>query len=253
MLCVLAFALVNAAPVDDRLVLQAPNLYGHQGLLHTTSALIGPTGAASLGVSTRLFFLPDFVLPGVADANTFVEGNVAAGFSSAHLVELVVQTRAGANLNNARAQPTTSVGDTQLGLKAGYNFGLVAAAAHYRAGLATGPRWRFWGNDWLSASLYGLLAWDVRHSVHAFTYRQPRVRVEARRVMNAVSASLGCALDVPVAGGVHARFWVDALDARYAWGGHTRDVDLKAPAARRIDHVMLSADLTTALELAYAF
>jgi hypothetical protein len=123
----------------------------------------------------------------------------------------------------------------------------------YRAGLGAGPRWRFWGNDWLSTSLYGMLAWDVRHAVHAFTYRQPRIRVEARRIMNAVSATLGCALDVPVAGGVHARLWLDVLDARYAWGGHTRDVDLEAPGERRVNHVMLSADLTAALELAYAF
>ena len=123
----------------------------------------------------------------------------------------------------------------------------------YRAGVAGGTRWRFWGNDWVSTSLYGMLAWDVRHSVHAFTYRQPRLRIESRRVMNAASASLGCAVDVPIAGGVHARLWMDVLDARYAWGGHTRDQDLKAPVGRRIDHVMLSADLSTALELAYAF
>lgn len=123
----------------------------------------------------------------------------------------------------------------------------------YRAGLGAGPRWRFWGNDWLSTSLYGMLAWDVRHAVHAFTYRQPRIRVEARRIMNAVSASVGCALDAPIAGGVHARLWLDVLDARYAWGGHTRDVDLEAPGERRVNHVMLSADLTTALELGYAF
>jgi len=137
MLCALALVLASVAPVDERLVLQAPNLNGHLGLLRTTSALIGDTGSGSVGLSSRLFFLPDFILPGVADANTFVEGNVVAGFGLFNLVELAVQSRAAANLNSARVQPASSVGDTSLGLKAGYSFGLVAAAAHYRAGLAT--------------------------------------------------------------------------------------------------------------------
>ncbi len=146
---VLAFASVGAAPVDanaganadanadGRLVLQAPNLYGQQGLLRTTSALSGRTGSGSLGVQTRLFVSPDFLLDDVTDANTFLEGNVVAGFGFFEVAELAIQMRAAANLNSARAQPATSVGDTTISLKGGYSFGLVAAAAHYRVGLAT--------------------------------------------------------------------------------------------------------------------
>lgn len=136
MLALLALAAAAAGPVDDRLVLRAPNLNGHAGLVRTTSALIGDTGTAALAFDSRFFAVSDFVLDGT-DANTFVEGNVAAGLSFAELVEVVVASRGGANLNNARAQPVTSLGDTSVGLKAGYSFGLVATAAHYRANFAS--------------------------------------------------------------------------------------------------------------------
>ena len=66
MLCALALALAVAAP-DERFVLQAPNIFGNQGLVRSTSALVGATGTASLGLSSRLFFTPDFVLVDVAE------------------------------------------------------------------------------------------------------------------------------------------------------------------------------------------
>ena len=138
MLPVLVLVVVAAAgPLDERLVLTAPNLNGHNGLVRTTSALSGPTGAGLLGIDTRFFTAADFVLPDVADANTFVEGNAVAGFSLFNVAELAIASRAAANLNSARAQPATSVGDTSISLKGGYSFGLVAAAAHYRANFPT--------------------------------------------------------------------------------------------------------------------
>lgn len=136
MLCALALALAVAAP-DERWVLQAPNIFGNQGLVRSTSALVGATGTASLGLSSRLFFTPDFVLVDVADANTFVEGNVVAGVGFFEVLELSLQSRAAANLNTARAQPSTSIGDTTLSLKGGYQLGVVAAAATVRLALPT--------------------------------------------------------------------------------------------------------------------
>jgi outer membrane protein OmpA-like peptidoglycan-associated protein len=136
MFSVLALALAVTAP-DERLVLQAPNVLGQQGIVRTTSALTGPTGSASLGFSSRLFFLPDFVLVDAVDADTFIEGNVVAGFGLFEVLELSLQSRAAANLNSARAQPSTSVGDTTIGLKGGYSFGLVAAGGTVRVGLPT--------------------------------------------------------------------------------------------------------------------
>ena len=136
MLCALALALAVAAP-DERIVLQAPNIFGNQGLVRSTSALVGATGTASLGLSSRLFFTPDFVLVDVADANTFVEGNVVAGVGFFEVLELSLQSRAAANLNTARAQPSTSIGDTTLSLKGGYQLGVVAAAATVRLALPT--------------------------------------------------------------------------------------------------------------------
>ena len=127
----------HAAPVDDRLVLTAPNMLGQTGLVRTSSAIIGDTGLAYLGFGGRGFVSPDFVIPGKDDANTFLEGNAVLGFSVMRVLELSLATRAGANLNSARAQPQASVGDTALTIKGGYGFGLVSAAASVKVGLPT--------------------------------------------------------------------------------------------------------------------
>jgi len=127
----------QAAPVDDRLVLTAPNMLGQTGLVRTSSAIIGDTGLAYLGFGGRGFVSSDFVVPGKDDANTFLEGNAVLGFSVMRVLEVSLATRAGANLNSARAQPQASVGDTALTIKGGYGFGLVSAAASVTAGLPT--------------------------------------------------------------------------------------------------------------------
>ncbi len=136
-LLVVAAPPVKAAPVDDRLVLTAPNSLGQTGLVRTSSAIIGDTGLAYLGFAGRGFVSSDFVIPGKDDGNTFVEGTAVLGFSVAHVLELSLATRAGANLNTARAQPQASVGDTALTIKGGYGFGLVSAAASVKFGLPT--------------------------------------------------------------------------------------------------------------------
>lgn len=152
-------------------MLQAPNVLGQQGLVRTTSALIGPTGSASLGLSSRLFFNPDFVLEGVTDANTFIEGNVVAGFGLFEVLELSLQTRAAANLNSARAQPSTSVGDTTVAVKGGYSFGVVAAGGSVRLGLPTrankvGFDFGNLGTAFLGVVTVDLLAIDVPVRLH---------------------------------------------------------------------------------------
>jgi len=126
-----------AMAADDRLVLSAPNTLGHNGLVRTTSALIDDTGTMQLGLSGRFFTTTDFVVPDVADATTFVDGNAVAGLSLFRALELTLQSHAGATLNTARAQPQASVGDLGLGIKGGTSFGLVAAAASVRLGLPT--------------------------------------------------------------------------------------------------------------------
>jgi outer membrane protein OmpA-like peptidoglycan-associated protein len=131
---ILASALVVASVVDDRVIVQGANLHGQQGLVRTTSALVG---APTLGVNTRLFISPDFVLPDVADANTFLEGTVGAGFSAWDVLEVAVSSRAAANLNAARVQPTASVGDLAVAVKGSYRLGVVALAGDVRVGLPT--------------------------------------------------------------------------------------------------------------------
>lgn len=134
----LTLALVVAAPgalADDGIVLQAPNSLGQGGLVRTASAAIDDTGTAWLGLSGRLFATPDFVVSDIADAATFVEAQGSMGFALFRVLELSLQTRAGGVMTAARAQPQTSVGDTTLGLKAGYGFGLVSFAATSRLGL----------------------------------------------------------------------------------------------------------------------
>jgi outer membrane protein OmpA-like peptidoglycan-associated protein len=129
-----AVAVAAAPPSDDRLVLQAPNLHGQQGLLRTTSALVG---GPTLGLSTRAFVTPDFLLPDLADANTFLEGTAVAGTSFFDVLELAVQLRAAANLNAGRAAAQASVGDLTTSLKAGTRLGLFAIAGSARVGLPT--------------------------------------------------------------------------------------------------------------------
>jgi outer membrane protein OmpA-like peptidoglycan-associated protein len=139
---VLAAALATApaaaptsGPVsDDRLVVESQNVLGQQGLVRTTSALVG---APTLGVNTRLFVSPDFLLPDVGDADTFLEGQVGAGFSAWNIVEVAIASRAAANLNAARAQPTSSVGDLDVAVKGSYRLGVVAVAGDVRVGLPT--------------------------------------------------------------------------------------------------------------------
>ncbi|MBM4281713.1 MAG: hypothetical protein FJ137_13465 [Deltaproteobacteria bacterium] len=151
-------AAASAAAVDDRLVLEAPNILGQQGLVRVTSARMA---APTLGVHTRLFFSPDFVLPDIADANTFAEGTVVTGFSAWDALEVALAARAGANLNAARAQPVASLGDLTLSLKGGHGFGLVAVAGDVRIGLPT--RARRVGIDVANASaaLDGIVSVDL--------------------------------------------------------------------------------------------
>ncbi|HEY1098022.1 MAG TPA: OmpA family protein, partial [Myxococcota bacterium] len=127
----------QAAGIDDRLVLAAPNELGQTGLVRTTSAQIGDTGLAYVGLAGRGFSSSDFVVPGKDDAATFLEGNAVLGFSLFRVAEISVRSRAGIVLDSARAQPQASVGDTTLTVKGGYGFGLVAAAASVQLGLPT--------------------------------------------------------------------------------------------------------------------
>jgi outer membrane protein OmpA-like peptidoglycan-associated protein len=134
-LALLAVAAPAGAVDDDRLVLVAPNSLGQAGLVRTTSALIGDTGGAWLGLSGRVFATPDFVVDGTTDAATFLEGQGSLGLSLFRALELSLQTRAGGVLSSARTQPTTSLGDATLGLKGGWSFGLVGVGATARLGL----------------------------------------------------------------------------------------------------------------------
>jgi outer membrane protein OmpA-like peptidoglycan-associated protein len=134
LLAVVTPARADAAD-DDRLVLVAPNSLGQAGLVRTTSALIDDTGTAWLGLSGRVFATPDFVVDGTTDAATFLEGQGSLGLALFRVLELSLQTRAGGVLSSARTQPTTSLGDATLGLKGGWNFGLVAVGATARLGL----------------------------------------------------------------------------------------------------------------------
>jgi outer membrane protein OmpA-like peptidoglycan-associated protein len=136
-LCAAVFGAGSAVADDDRLVLSAPNMLGHNGLVRTTSAIIDDTGTVQLGLQGRIFASPNFVVSDAEDAATFMEGNAALGFSLFHMLEFAVQSRAGVVLNAARSQPQASVGDLGLGLKGGYDFGLVAVAANARFGLPT--------------------------------------------------------------------------------------------------------------------
>jgi outer membrane protein OmpA-like peptidoglycan-associated protein len=159
----LATVLVAAPVADDRLVVDAQNVLGQQGLVRTTSALVGPP---TLGVNTRLFVSPDFVLPDVADANTFLEGNVAAGFSAWNVLEVAVATRAAADLNAARAQPVASVGDVNVAVKGAYALGVVAVAGDVRLGLPTRANKVGVDLDNLSTSIDGIVTVDlVRNGV----------------------------------------------------------------------------------------
>jgi len=134
-LALLAVATSARGVDDERLVLVAPNTLGQAGLVRTTSALIEDTGTAWLGMSGRVFATPDFVVDGATDAATFLEGQGSMGLALFRALELSLQTRAGAVLSSARTQPATSLGDTTLGLKGGWSFGLVGVAATARLGL----------------------------------------------------------------------------------------------------------------------
>jgi OOP family OmpA-OmpF porin len=122
---------------DDRLVLTAPNALGQNGLVHTTSAIVGDTGLSWLGLAGRVSTSVDGVVPGKDDANTLLAGNAVVGFSALRAFEISVAMRAAANLNSARAQPQASVGDTLLTIKGGTGFGLVNAALSATYGLPT--------------------------------------------------------------------------------------------------------------------
>jgi outer membrane protein OmpA-like peptidoglycan-associated protein len=134
MLASLLAVAIAAAPADDRVIVDAQNVYGQQGLLRTTSAF---TGRPSLGLGLRFFVSPDFLLPDVADANTFLESGGAAGFSLFDIVELAAQVRAAANLNAARSAALASVGDLTVSAKAGIGFGIVGVGGTVRFGLPT--------------------------------------------------------------------------------------------------------------------
>jgi outer membrane protein OmpA-like peptidoglycan-associated protein len=134
-LVLLAVPASARAADDERLVLVAPNTLGQAGLVRTTSALIEDTGTSWLGLSGRVFASPDFVVDGTTDAATFLEGQGSMGLALFRALELSLQTRAGTVLSSARTQPATSLGDTTLGLKGGWNFGLVGIGATARFGL----------------------------------------------------------------------------------------------------------------------
>lgn len=127
----------QSEPVDDRLVLAAPNQLGQTGLVRTTSAQIGDTGLGYIGLFGRGFSSTDFVVAGKNDAATFLEGNAVLGFSFFRVAEVSVATRAGTVLSSARAQPQSSFGDTSVMVKGGYGFGLVSAAASIKVALPT--------------------------------------------------------------------------------------------------------------------
>jgi outer membrane protein OmpA-like peptidoglycan-associated protein len=157
----LVAALIAAPVADDRLVVESQNVLGQQGLVRTTSALVG---GPTLGVNTRLFVSPDFVLPDVADASTFLEGQIGAGFSAWNVLEVAVATRAAANLNAARAQPTASVGDIDVAVKGSYRLGVVALAGDVRVGLPTRANKVGIDLNNVSTTLDGIVTVDMLHN-----------------------------------------------------------------------------------------
>jgi outer membrane protein OmpA-like peptidoglycan-associated protein len=114
----------------------APTIDGPAGVVRTKSALIGDTGTTMLQAWSRGFFVRNFFLPG-EDTSMFLEGGAAANVAFVKAVELSLQSRGATLTTRGLKLPASSLGDLSMHLKAGWSFGLFAAAAFGSATLAT--------------------------------------------------------------------------------------------------------------------